>query len=449
MEATRYNKKLMHLTWPIFLESFLRMFLGNVNVLMLSKYSDKAVGAVGISNQIVSMVLVMYGIVSAGTAIIVSQYIGAKQRETAAKVANISLLLNLVFGIILSLAMALFARPILKVMNTPEDLIAYAYIYIVIVGAASFTQALMAAISAVARSFGHTKFPMYVALTVNALNIAGNYISIFRPFGIPSIGVTGIAVSVAFSQVVGVILSLAMYRKIGIEFKLKDFVPFPKDTMKAVLKVGVPAAGEYMSYNFSQMATTYIVTMFGAAAITTKVYAQNFTFFASTVGSAIGLGTQILVGQMAGAGKKDKAYKIGLNSVKIGITANVIIALIFMLFRRPLMSIFTKDPGIVELASLILVIDIFVEAGRALNNVVGNSLRGAGDVRFPVIISIISMWGVSVALCYILGIQLKLGLIGVWIAFAADECIRGLILLWRWRSKAWQKIDIIKAKVTA
>jgi len=449
LDMREYNLKLVSLSWPIFVESFLRLLLGNVNIFMLGQFSDDAVGAVGVANQIISLVLVMYGIVSMGTVVIMSQLIGAGNREKAAEVANIALAINVAFGIAMSLMLSLLAVPILRLMNIPPELMEYARQYLVIAGAFTFTQAFMAVLSGISRSFGYTKLPMYVAFAMNILNMLGSYVSLYRPFGMPVLGVPGVAAAMVGSEAVaGIFLFIMVYRKIGLKFRFGDFMPIPRDTVKMLLKVGVPSAGESMAYNFAQMATTYIVTMFGANAITARVYGQSISVFSTTLGGSFGLGSQILVGQLVGAGKYNKAYKVCISALKMGIASNFVFSVLIFAFRRQITGIFTHNTAIIGMVSVILAIDILVETGRAANLAIGNSLRGAGDVRFPMIISILSMWGVSVTLCYVFGVVLKMGLAGIWFAFAADECLRGVLMLRRWRSRTWVGMSVIEGTKT-
>ena len=434
------NFRLLSYTWPLFIESLLRMLIGNVNVFMLSRYSDQAVAAVGVANQILGMFLILYSIVGTGTAIIICQHLGAGEKDTARKVAHTAIVMNTILGVILSILISAFAKQLLKAMNLPDELMGYAAGYTVIVGAVSFTNAIIATMAGIARSYGYIKLPMYVALGMNILNAAGNYAAIFKPFGLPQYGVTGVAVSVVISNLAGVaVMSYILYSKLGIRLRLKELFSFPRAMGIDIFKMGGPAAGEYISYTFSQMAITYIVAGLGAGAIATRVYVQNLTAFISILSMALGQGSQILIGHLVGAGNMNDANKLCRRSLKLALISNFSLTLGLILIRKQLFGIFTKDTAIIDLGSIILVIDLGIELGRAFNHVVGNSLRGAGDVRYPVTVGILSMWGIGTVLCQILGISLHLGLAGIWLALTLDEWSRGLILLKRWKSQKWQQ----------
>lgn len=438
---------LLSLTWPIFLENLFRMLLGNVNVLMLSRYSDKAVGAVGVANQLISMVLTLYSIVSMGTAIIISQYLGANERKSASKAAVCSLVVNAGLGFLSSVFLSLFSQSLLRLMNLPEELMGYATQYMWIVGGASFLQALIATMSSIARSYGSTKFSMYIALTMNVLNVLGNSLVIVRPWGLPDFGVAGIAGSLVLSEVVGFALMLYfLLAKVGVTLNFRELLPFPKKMFLDILKIGTPAATESLSWSATQTLSIYIITMLGTEAITTRIYVNNIVFYIYILGMSIGQGTQILAGHLIGAGKPEETYRICIRNLKIALTSNAILSVVFILFRQPLLGIFTQDPAIIRLGCLIMLFDIVVELGRAFNHIIPNGLRGSGDVRYPVMVTIISMWGISLPLCYLFAIHFKLGLLGIWLAYAADEWFRGLLLYRRWRSREWQGMSFVTVK---
>ncbi|UOQ46902.1 MATE family efflux transporter [Gracilibacillus caseinilyticus] len=152
---------------------------------------------------------------------------------------------------------------------------------------------------------------------------------------------------------------------------------------------------------------------------------------------AIGHGTQILIGHMMGAGQIEVAYKRGVKSLKIAFVISTLAAILFYFAGSTLLEFFTDDITIIEMGMTLLLVTIILEPGRAFNLVLINSLRAAGDVQFPVVAGIISMWGISVTFAWFFGIYLGLGLLGVWIGYIANEWIRGILMWQRWKSRVW------------
>lgn len=435
---------LFALTWPLFIELFLHMLMGNADTLMLSLYSDNSVAAVGVSNQILSLVVVMFGFIATGTAILVAQNLGAKNPLAASDISVISLVANFAFGLVLSIFVFFTSRNLLQIMDLPHELMDEADSYLRLVGGFSFVQALIMTIGAILRSYGFTKDAMYVTIGMNLLNIIGNYLFIFGPFGIPVLGVQGVAISTTISKILGfIVIMILLMKRIPQKLEFLKVFKMPYIHLKNLLTIGIPSAGEQLSYNASQMAITYFITMMGTEALTTRVYVTNLMMFIYLFAIAIGQGSQILIGHYMGAKQYELAYTRGLKSLRLGILVSFLCAVVFASFSKPLLSIFTTNQEILAAGCLLLWMTIILEPGRAFNIVIINSLRATGDVKFPVIVGILSMWGVSVTLSYILGIHFGWGLVGVWIAFTVDEWLRGILMLKRWRSKVWMRKSFV------
>lgn len=449
--AKKINKKdigkmsLFALTWPLFIEILLHMLMGNADTLMLSLISDNSVASVGVSNQILSLVIVMFGFIATGTAIIVAQHLGAKEHHQAKEVAVVAIVGNLLFGLLLSLILFLFGETFLRLMGIPSELMDDALTYLVIVGGFSFVQGLVMTVGAIIRSYGFTRDSMYVTVGMNILHIIGNYFLITGALGFPVLGIEGVAISTVVSRLIGLVFLLwLLIKRIGGELPFTKVFSLPFQHTKNLLQIGIPSAGEHLAYNISQVVITYFITMIGTEALSAKIYTQNVMMFIMLFSIAISQGTQIMIGHMIGARKYEEAYKRCLKSLMPAIFISLASAIVVSIFAKQLLGIFTDNPDILSISTTLIFLTILLEPGRAINLVVINALRAAGDVRFPVYMGILSMWGVSVTVSYLLGIHFGLGLIGVWISFIADEWLRGIIMLLRWKSKVWITKSFIK-----
>ncbi|WP_226670548.1 MATE family efflux transporter [Metabacillus litoralis] len=451
MSLTKQDRKitLFALTWPIFIEVLLHMLMGNADTLMLSQYSDESVAAVGVSNQILFLLIVMFGFIATGTTILVAQYLGAKQYKNAKDISSVSISANLLIGLLISVIIYLASEDILHLMNIPEELLADATFYLQLVGGFSFVQALIMTAGAVLKSYGYTKDTMYLTIGMNILNIIGNYFFIFGPFGFPVLGVQGVAISTVISRIIGlVVIMYILKQRVHFTLNIKEIFSLPVHHIKNLLHIGVPTAGEQFSYNTSQMVITVFITMIGTEALTTKIYTQNLMMLILLFSLAVSQGTQILIGYLIGSKDYDGAYKRCLQSLYAGVTISTIMAIIFSIFSESLLGIFTNNEDILKTGSVLILLTIILEPGRAFNMVIISSLRAVGDIRFPTYMAIISMWGLSVPIAYILGIHYELGLVGVWIAFIADEWFRGVVMLHRWRSRIWETKSVITRAAT-
>ncbi|MCA0924874.1 MATE family efflux transporter [Bacillus stratosphericus] len=437
-KSEKSHPSLFALTWPIFIEISLYMLMGSSDTLMLSQYSDNSVAAVGVSNQLLNLLIVMFSFITTGTTIVIAQLLGAGRKQEATQVAYVSLGTNFLISFVISLLMFVLAVPILHMMGLSSELMPDATVFLQIVGLLSFIQALIMTYSAILKSYGFTRDTMYVTIGMNLLNVAGNYLVIFGPFGFPVLGVMGVALSTSFARLIGLTAMILIVRhRIGLQFSFKQMFYIQRTHLKKLLKIGIPSAGEQLSYNGSQMIITLFITFMGTQALAAKVYTQNLMMFIMLFGAAISQGTQILIGRLIGAKEFDAAYRRCMKSLYWAIAISLLSSTALSLSSTHLLTFFTSNSEIIQIASLLLILTIILEPGRSFNMVIINSLRAAGDAKFPVYMAMISMWGIGLPIAYLLGIQLEMGLIGVWISFIVDEWVRGIFMYRRWRSRVW------------
>ncbi|WP_394156993.1 MATE family efflux transporter [Bacillus altitudinis] len=437
-KSEKSHPSLFALTWPIFIEISLYMLMGSADTLMLSQYSDNSVAAVGVSNQLLNLLIVMFSFITTGTTIVIAQLLGAGRKQEATQVAYVSLGTNFLISFVISLLMFVLAVPILHMMGLSSELMPDATVFLQIVGLLSFIQALIMTYSAILKSYGFTRDTMYVTIGMNLLNVAGNYLVIFGPFGFPVLGVMGVALSTSFARLIGLTAMILIVRhRIGLQFSFKQMFYIQRTHLKKLLKIGIPSAGEQLSYNGSQMIITLFITFMGTQALAAKVYTQNLMMFIMLFGAAISQGTQILIGRLIGAKEFDAAYRRCMKSLYWAIAISLLSSTALSLSSTHLLTFFTSNSEIIQIASLLLILTIILEPGRSFNMVIINSLRAAGDAKFPVYMAMLSMWGIGLPIAYLLGIQLEMGLIGVWISFIVDEWVRGIFMYRRWRSRVW------------
>ena len=445
MRYGNLSRQLSSLAGPIFIETLLVMMLGAVDTFMLSRYSDNSVAAVGVVNQLMNLVFLLFEVISLGTSILCSQYIGAGRRDKVIQVVGISLIFNLLSGMLISLGLYSFADDLLHLMGLRPDLMSDGLPYMKIVGGFAFLQAISLSLSASLRSADKAKYPMYVSMVVNVLNIVGNYSLIFGKFGMPALGVEGAAISTSFCRLVSVVLLFViLFKKHIPSFPKELFTPFPWIELKNLLKIGIPSAGEHFSYSLSQVVITYFINMISNQALTTRAYIVNIVMFTYIFALSIAQGGAILIGHLVGMKKINAAYTIGKRIMRLCTTTSVTLALLTAVFGKHILGMLTSDPWIISTGAAILWIEVLLENGRALNLFGVNSLRSAGDIYFPVLVGIVVMWGVQVVGSYLLGISFGWGLIAMWVIFALDENIRGLIFVRRWNSFKWVGKGFIK-----
>lgn len=421
------------------------MMLGAVDTIMLSQYSDESVAAVGVVNQIVMFAFLIFEVINIGTSVLCSQYLGAKMQKNMVQVVGVALLFNLVVGLLISAILHYGATTLLGWMGLRPELLKYGIGYMQIVGAFAFFQAISFTISASLRSANKAIYPMMVTVLVNIMNIIGNYSLIFGKWGMPALGAEGAAISTSVARGVSmVVLFVILFRKHIPRFPLDYFRPFPWVELKNLLKVGLPSAGENMSYSFSQVVITYFINILGNNALATRTYTVNIVMFVYLFAIAMAQGGAISIGHLVGQKKIRAAYLLGKYVMRLSILVSLVLSCVWAASGRFIFSMLTDNQEIIKMGVTIMLVDIIVEIGRAVNIYATNALRSAGDVNFPFYVGVAVQWTVSVGFSYLFGIHWGWGLVGMWCAFLLDENIRALLFVKRWNSMRWARKGFIK-----
>lgn len=427
---------------PIFIEQILMNMMGTVNTLMLGNYADDAVAAVGAANQVNGFIFTFFAVISGGCSVVISHRLGSGDKKEASDAAFSSMVLTTFLSLIVGLGLSSSAYPIMRLMQLSGDVLDMAVSYFRVVMSFAVIVGMSTVVSAILRSYGKPKLALSISLSMNLLNVIFNYFILYGPFELRYTGATGIAVANVCARTIALIIGFVCLIKSNIELDIRNKNFRTLKCIGRILRIGVPGGVSNLSYSLSQVVSTSILAVLGTTALTAKIYISSIVFYVYVVGYSLGLATEILVGWMIGAGDGEKAYRLNQNILKFAVSLNVVLSLVIYVFHKPLMGLFTKSPEIIEMTGIIFLIDVVVEFGRAFNHIENNSLNGAGDVVFPMIVSIISAWGISILFSYILGAKLGYGLAGCWVAFAMDECFRGFLFFKRFRSKKWMRMKV-------
>lgn len=437
-------RPLFRIAFPVFVESFLRILLGNVDQWMLSDFSDQAVAAVGNANQVLNMSFVALDMVGTATTIILAQYIGAKREKDVRELYTLSLSIISVISLAGALFLVVFRHQIFLWMNIPPELMEDAGVYLLIVGGTLLFQGLLTGVSAIMRSHVMMREVMVVSILMNVINVLINFLLIngYGPF--PRLGVAGAAIATAASRAVGAgVLLFTMSQRLDAHIEL-DIIRHPnKSAVFQLFRVGLPAAGDTISYNTMQIVLLSVINTFGTVAVTSKVYVGTVLPFVYIFSSSIATATQILVGQFVGAHKPQAAQKLVFKSATVSVCISFVLTLGLYLCCDQVFGIFTKNPEILQMIRQVIFVELFLELGRAINMTMIRSLLSAGDTTYPLYCALLSQWGVGVFLGYMFGVQLGTGLVGIWVGMALDEWCRAAAFVMRWKGGRWKTKQLV------
>lgn len=424
------------LAWPIFIEIFLQTLLGTVDTIMVSRISDDAVAVVGISNQLFGALITLFTTFAGGAGILIAQRLGSGRNEDARTIAIMGVSVSTLLGVVVSLLMFLYSDPIARMLNVSEELLPLSHIYLTYVGGGLFLVGLTASLGSAIRNTGNTRGPMYTGVAVNVIHILLNYILIFGMFGLPEMGIGGIAISTVISRLLGVVVLLYMFsgafeRKI----RLLDFRIFNRKLFGEILRISWPLGLNSSAWVLSQLAIYSFLALLGAKELAARTYLNTLESFCFTLGYAIAMAGQIQIAHLFGARQLSGVYRGAYRTLYIGlaiVSANV---LLLFLFGNMLMGFFTTDQEILSIGVSLLALNLLLQPCKMLNMAMGNSLNAIGDTRYTMTISILSMTLIAVGGSYLLGIEAGWGLTGIYCSMIADEATRGVLVLLRWRKQ--------------
>ncbi len=436
--AAPRKQSLLQIAWPIFVEQALRILIGTVDVFMVSYISDGAVAALNVGHQIVVLFLILFNFIAIGASVVITHHLGAHDRAGAERIATTAIATNTWMGVAVSLCVFAFAAPMLRLMQLPADLMDYALPFLTLMGGTLFMESMNMSISAVLRAHRHTRDAMLVTLGQNVLNVLGVCTLLFGWFGAPKMGVLGVALaSVASRCAACIALWIILDWRTKLRLRARDFLKIQRDRIGRILHIGLPAAGEHLSYWLALMVITAFIARLGGDALAIQSYTFQLLRIVMIFSLALGLGTEIVIGHLVGSGEFEQAYHELLKSLRLGFGIATGAIVLVAIAAPQLIGLFTHDAHIIAGCALLLRLSVLLEPGRVFNLVVINSLRATGDARFPVQIGIVVMWGFWLPLSWLLGIKLGYGLTGIWIAMICDEWLRGVLMYRRWKHRRW------------
>jgi putative MATE family efflux protein len=452
---TVLSMSLWALTWPLFIELVLSLTLGLEDSFYLAKISDRAAAAVGSVLPIFGVCNVVFQTFAQSGASVAGQLLGGERHGRVNRTFLAMILLNGAFGAVGALFFFAFHRRIGHWLGLSPEVYALATEFLGLVGPMLFIQALRLACASVINARGLTRFNMMSALFVNATNLGLNHLLTRGTWGLPRLGVSGVAYSTIAAQTLGLLLSAVVVRAVvGVRWDVEgssERAPGRRprwrtelrDTLAPILDIALPSVVEPISFQCNQLVLVGIVVSIGDVALAARTYTLNLIVFAIVWSFSLGQGTQIKIAHLVGAGRFDEASAQLHRSVRLGMACGVVTMALLSAVARPVYGLFTHDPEVVRLGQVLMLLGLALEPCRTSNMIVGGSLRGSGDARYVSLVSVLLTWGIAIPLAYVLAVRLRLGLVGVWLAMICDELSRGLMSYRRWQTGAWRTKGVL------
>lgn len=432
MTARSARPRLFPLTWPLLLELLLGIGIGVIGTALAARLSDDSGAAFGLANQVFAAIFVLFRVIGAGVSVAVTQALGAGRRDQADAVARAVVGASTWLGAGGAALALLAAGPLLQLVNAPVEVAPLARVLLQALAPALLIDAMNATMSSVMRAHLRSREALMVVIVIQIVTLAVALLAM------PYLGLPGYALACLCGRGTGLALHIVLWKsRLNLQLRGEDWWRLKRAPLATVLHIGIPGAAENISWRLAFMTSLAAVAQMGALALATHAYTMQFLHVILIFGLAIAFAVEILVGHMIGAGELHAAHKLVRKALGLGIVVALVVSSGFALAGPWLLRKFTADPHIIELGSMLLWWTVLVEPGRVFNMIVINALRAAGDARYPVVAGAASMALVLAGGSWFLGVHLGWGLVGVWIAYAADEWIRGLLMWRRWATLGW------------
>jgi len=423
---------------PLFFELGIGMAVGMLGTSFAAHISDAAGGAFALSNHLFGLLFMVFRLVGAGIGVVVSQNLGAQHRGEADLVARAALAAGTWMGGSMAVVALLFARPLLQALNAPPDVLALAVPLLQALSLALLLDAWNACMASVMRAHLRTRETLWVMGVMHVVHVGLAWPLMHGVAQMPGWGLPGFAMALVVSRIVGLYLHGYLWRRqLNITPLAADFWRVRMTQMKQILHIGLPGAAENLSWELAFMVSVAAVGVLGTQALATQAYVLQFNMWILMSGAAIGMAVEMVVGHLVGARKLRDAHVLVKRAQSIGLAVTLVVAVLMAWKGASLLRWFTDDPEILQLGQQLFWWSILLETGRTFNLIVISALRATGDSRYPFYAGVGSMAMVLAGGSWLLGVHWGWGLTGVWIAYAADEWIRGLMMWHRWVTRGW------------
>lgn len=438
------NKDLKNMIVPMFFEQLLVMLVGIVDTFVISYAGESAVSGVSLVNSFNTIFIYLFTALASGGAVVISQYIGKKDKENSVKSSSQLFMFSTIFSIMIAVLVLIFNESLLKLLfGEVENSVMDACITYLRISAYSYPAiAIYNAGAALYRSMGKTKLTMYISIVSNIINAVGNMISVF----VLHAGVAGVAYPSLLARLFSaVVITVLCFKKSNITYYVKEWIlKFDVKLLKSILNIAVPNGIEQGVFQLVKVALSSVVAMFGTYQIAANGVAQSIWSLAALVGVTMGPIFITVIGQCMGAGDIDSAKYYFKKLMKWTLVFSIIWNVFIFVLTPFIMKFYALSDQTIDLIIvLVLIHNIFNTVAFPFSGPLSNGLRATGDVKFTMIVSIASTVLGRFVFSIILAVYMNLGVIGIALAMCLDWSIRAVVFYLRLKSEKWTKFKVI------
>lgn len=446
MIKNRYWKRALQIAWPSVLESFFIALAGLIDTFMVSSIGPNAVAAIGLTTQPKFIALSFFIAISVSVSALVARRKGEQDKKMANQTMVTAMIVALLLCLIISSVFVIFTPQILKLSGSSPDTHDLGVSYFRIIMGGLIFNVISMTINAGQRGSGNTQIAFTTNLVSSLVNILFNYLLINGNLGFPKLGVAGAGLATVLGTIVAAIMSFSsLFRRSSyMSFKLikKYALGFSNFIFKEILALGSNIFVENIAARIGFLVTAITAAKLGTDQFAAHNVGMNLLSLSFSFGDGMQVAAVALTGNALGARKKDEAIKYGKTCQEIGLSISIIISIILVLFRKNIFRMFFDDEKIIAMGSIITFYLIFIVIFQISQIIFGGALRAAGDVKYTLAVSLISITFIRSAATLFFVNVLHLGIQGIWMGIMADQISRFVGLWTRFRKGDWVNIEI-------
>ncbi len=427
------------LAWPPIVGNLLFASVGVISIKAVGTLGAEAVAAVGTGQRMVWVFQALLMAVMTGTTALVARAVGSKNMIEAAHVTRLAIGVSIALSLITTLVIVLFAEKFIGIFGLDPVAQELAVTYLTISILFIPFMAIGMVIGAALRAAGDVKTPMYIGIFTNIIAIYLLLGLVNGQYGMPKLGILGAALAMGISFTIGATIQLYLWLANKLVVPLGKAGSFTKERLRQLITISYPAGIESFVFQFGMLSFFWIVAMYGTEEVAAYNIGVNILMLSFILGNGFSVAAATLSGQFLGASDPVAAYKSGYQAAGMTMLAMSLSGLLLAFFAEPIAWFFIQDEEVVKFAVIFVWIFAMAQPFMALEFSLGSTLRGAGDTRSPLVITIIGLLVIRVPIAFLL-YYLEMPVQWIFATLIIDYFVKGILLITRYRSKRWMKV---------
>ncbi len=435
-------REALQLAYPVIFSMLSVTIMANVDIIMVGRLGKEAVAAAGLASWVFFVVYLTFKALETGTQAIVARRFGEKQFEQCGQTCGNAIALGAILGITFFVLMYNFTPRLISPQNATVRTLGITYLHYRLIGL-PFSM-LVFGLNGFYYGIGKPKVPMVCMVIANAANVLFNYMLIFGKFGAPRMGVAGAALgsSLAVILMALLIITYTLAAHYSRQYKIFRKGNVEIGIIKALVKLSAPMAIQGFLVHLGFLIFLYINEAIGVEALATSNIVLEILMFSFMPAIGFGVAAATLLGQRMGAGEPRQAEQATWASLVLGCICMGTLGIVYILFGHLIMQAYISDPAVIRSGALVLKIVGAVQIFDACGIILSRALQSAGLTRFVMLVEVVINWLIFLPSAYVLGVLLKLNVLGTWLALLIYIVLFALVMLVKFRRGDWKHVKI-------